>query len=241
MAAVELGLALRGMASNTLTASLWHYAASIGAFCPAMAVLGAKRPQDRGWQWVVLSLWIILLAPAGHALAASTGTRLELSGLWRLMIAALMIMELLNYLPTRHALSALCAVSGQAMLLSPFLWGSQSDPKSRSLALVCLLAAACMALMRAPISQVPTKEGISMTSPLDAFNQRWRLFRDGWGAFWGLRILQRINQTAELSGWPVRLQWSTGFQAVDDRPLDDATVLHIKQMLDSLLRRFERP
>ena len=34
---------------------------------------------------------------------------------------------------------------------------------------------------------------------LAPFDERWLTFRDGWGAFWGLRVLNRINETAELS------------------------------------------
>jgi hypothetical protein len=57
-----------------------------------------------------------------------------------------------------------------------------------------------------------------------------------------LRILQRINETAELSGWPVRLSWR-GFARIDGdaaADVDPPTTLHIQQTMDSLLRRFER-
>jgi hypothetical protein len=83
--------------------------------------------------------------------------------------------------------------------------------------------------------------------PLRAVDRRWIRFRDGWGAFWGLRILQRVNQTAALSGWPVRLEWVRGFVPASGQSAEEvasATVKppvdHIEQTLDSLLRRFER-
>jgi hypothetical protein len=81
-------------------------------------------------------------------------------------------------------------------------------------------------------------------SPLLQTN-RWLAFRNAWGAFWALRVLQRVNQTAELSDWPIRLQWS-GFVRVNEAPdaasnisLDAPTTAALNQSLDALLRRFE--
>jgi hypothetical protein len=84
------------------------------------------------------------------------------------------------------------------------------------------------------------------SSPLAVQNRRWTAFRDGWGAFWGLRLLQRVNQTAELSRWPVRLDWwnglvvSNGDEAEGVIAVDKQTIEQIEQAFDSLLRRFER-
>ncbi len=50
-----------------LSASHVRYLAAVATFCPLMAVLGAKRPQDRPWQFVVLSLWIVLALPGLQA------------------------------------------------------------------------------------------------------------------------------------------------------------------------------
>ena len=74
---------------------------------------------------------------------------------------------------------------------------------------------------------------------------RWLNFRNNWGAFWALRILNRINETAKLSHWPIQLTWS-GFVPTEPADLtaiatlDDPTRAHITQTLDTLLRRFER-
>ncbi|MCC6493417.1 MAG: hypothetical protein IT424_10380 [Pirellulales bacterium] len=281
LAAGDAWLAWRGRGVSSLAASLSRYLTAVGTFCPLMAVLGAKRPQDRGWQWVVASLWIVLLAPAGQALAAPSGLRLELFAAWKLMLAALVCMTLLNYLPTRFALAALLFAGGQAALLAPFLVNAADGQQWRLGGLVAIAASAlaAAALYRqashraAPAASPPAfslSDGPSPAarrrtaianrrspapvtpaaapSPLDSINQRWRSFRDAWGAFWGLRIMQRINQTAELSSWPVRLHWGNGFEppssSNDSRPapeIDAAVVAHIEQTFDSLLRRFERP
>src|SRR5262245_21972391 len=39
------------------------FAAAALTLCPAVAVLGAKRPQDRAWHWIVLSLWVVVCVP----------------------------------------------------------------------------------------------------------------------------------------------------------------------------------
>lgn len=231
VAAVEAMLARQPELSGTLAASLWRYAAAVGAFCPLVAVLGAKRPQDRGWQWVVLSLWAVLLVPAGQALAAPTGNRLELFAAWRLVLWGLAAMGLLNYLPTRHAVAACLAACGQVGLLAPQLLGVSGDDEAkwRLGGVAALLLAWALVGLRRPKSSPATTD-------LEGFNARWLNFRNAWGAFWALRVLQRANQTAEAANWPVRLEW-TGFTPA---PLDAATANHIDQTLDSLLWRFER-
>jgi hypothetical protein len=234
-------------ALSPLTVSLGRYAAAVGAFCTLMAVLGAKRPQDRGWQWVVLSLWIIMLVPAMQAVAARSGQQLELFGAWRLLIWGLVAMGLLNFLPTRFALPAIIASVGQTLLLSPYLLEGTHVERWRALGPVGLFVAALTALLMARMRRPADGGNDERVDPLRTFNDRWLRFRDGWGAFWGLRILQRVNQTAELSEWPVRLEWSRGFVGAaseDAAPfiatLDEQTIAHIEQTLDSLLRRFER-
>jgi hypothetical protein len=73
--------------------------------------------------------------------------------------------------------------------------------------------------------------------------ERWLAFRNGWGAFWALRVMHRINETAEASQWPVRLTWG-GFASADEHrdatTLDDRVTTQIEQTMDSLLWRFER-
>jgi hypothetical protein len=246
IATVEAGIAWSAREIDPLTASLARYSAAMGTFCPVMAVLGAKRPQDRGWQWVVLSLWIVLLVPAAQALAAPSGYRLELFSAWRLLLWSLTALGLLNYLPTRIAFSAALFALAQLGLLAEFLFDVQEDHGERRIGALSLLL---LAIAAAFFAHRKVRRQTKHPSPdTDSLSRRWFVFRDGWGAFWGLRVLQRINQTAELSHWPVRLHWWTGFEPYvegDDavntaQCLNQQTAAHIQQTLDSLLRRFER-
>ncbi|MBA4104744.1 MAG: hypothetical protein C0485_03220 [Pirellula sp.] len=235
IAAVEAMLAYSQLDATTLRASLWRYSAAVGTFCPLTAVLGAKRPQDRGWQWVVASLWLVLLVPVAQAIASPGGTQLELFGAWRWLLWGFIAMGLLNYLPTRFALSALLVAAGQIILLgAPTGIAQELSPTTRIAAALTLFLAACglatLRRFRAPPSTLPQ-------------TTRWLAFRDAWGVFWALRILQRVNQTAELSGWPVRLQWN-GLVSTDE-PAAPTTLAPqveavVNQSLDTLLRRFER-
>src|SRR4051794_207498 len=45
------------------SAAALRFIAATSTFCPLMALLGAKRPQDRGWQFIVFSLWVVLALP----------------------------------------------------------------------------------------------------------------------------------------------------------------------------------
>lgn len=237
IAAVEAFLAYHSVAPASLAASLWRYAAAVGTFCPLTAVLGAKRPQDRGWQWVVASLWLVLLVPVAQAVASPSGTQLELVAAWRWLLWGFVAMGLLNYLPTRHALPALLVAAGQVILLSgPADIAQNLSPPARTAIAATLFLAACglatLPKFRPPPTALPQ-------------TNRWLTFRNAWGAFWALRVLQRVNQTAELSDWPIRLQWS-GFVRVNEAPdaasnisLDAPTTAALNQSLDALLRRFE--
>jgi hypothetical protein len=240
---VEAGLAWRQAPPDELPAALWRYAAAVSTCCPLMAVLGAKRPQDRGWQWVVVALWATLLVPAIQALAASSAERLELFIVWRGLLLALVGMGLLNYLPTAFALPALLWAAGQGLLLAPYLFAEAGGAPWRHAGLIGLLSALLAAHRAGESHDRPAVD--PGASRLEEINRRWRAFRDGWGAFWALRVLQRINQTAELSRWPLRLEWS-GFVRTEDAPPAPATAIdptlasQIAQALDSVLRRFER-
>jgi hypothetical protein len=212
-----------------------------------MAVLGAKRPQDRGWQWVVFSLWIVLLVPALQAVAARSSGSVELFAAWQFLLAALISMGLLNYLPTRYALAAMLLAAGQLVLLRPYLLAVADEQSWRTCGVALLGAATAATWFTARRAGVPSLV-VQESSAMQRVNERWFHFRDRWGAFWGLRILQRVNQTAELGAWPVRLEWGRGFvpaagptqEGVVAGAVGDHTLVHMHQTLDSLLRRFDR-
>jgi hypothetical protein len=125
----------------------WFLVAVTSTFCPTMSLLGAKRPQHRAWQWIVLSLWIVAAMPAIQALIAHEGEPMELHPLWKWFYLLLVVIGCANYLPTRFCAAALLMTAGQSALFGNFLPGPQSVYAG-------LLVAACVycapARLRAP-------------------------------------------------------------------------------------------
>ena len=221
--------------------SAFRFAIAATTLCPLMAVLGAKRPQNRGWQWVVLTLWIVLLWPAVQAVLLPSGRHLELFVAWKLFLWGQISIGLLNYLPTRHWLAAVLVAAGQAALLREHLWldGILTQEGAWPLGTGCLLAAALMLFWNNTHNRDSKSRRGKMNFPnaLQQFEDRWQNFRNAYGAFWALRILGRVNQTAELRDWPLRLHWS-GFETLEDQHPTEEQLAELDQTLSTLLRRF---
>ena len=214
---------------DELTRSVVRFTMAAVTLCPLMAVLGAKRPQDRGWQWVVAALWLIVVWPALQALAHPAGPALEISAPWKLFVASLIAMGPLNYLLTNYWLASMFVAGGQLVLFSRFLGIHEPDTWFPAAA-VCLIVAAALVWRTHRIAPATGDLLREQTA-------RWLWFRDAFGAFWALRIMQRVNETAALRNWPVRLAWS-GFERVSDQPLIEEHATEARQSLDTLLRRF---
>jgi len=217
-----------------------RFAAAAGTFCPLMAVLGAKRPQNRGWQWVVLTLWIVVVWPAAQAVLIPTGLRLELSVVWKLFLVGLVWVGLLNYLPTRNWLAAFFVAGGQLVLLDSYLWRwSLVDRRwVPAIGLGCFLVAATLVWVRQHRKR--KKDDPLAWRRFTEFDQHWLDFRDAYGALWALRILARVNQAAEVQDWPMRLGWS-GFTLLrmEDISIPSAEQLgKLQTTMATLLRRF---
>jgi hypothetical protein len=202
-----------------------RYLAAVATICPAMALLGAKRPQDRGWQFVVASLWVVLALPAAQAWVNRPAAPLELHFAWRWFLLILVAVGLFNILPTRYWPSALLAGIGQAMLLSAhlpiLLPGIPADHRTGAVLWCCAVALWGWDLPRRRKVQ----------QPLDRL---WLDFRDLVGALWALRVRERINAAAVQYGWRLRLGWK-GW--IIERPPPPS----FQRSLQMLLRRFVSP
>ncbi len=120
VATVELLATFAGSRIESSLESL-RYAAAMLTFCPMMALLGAKRPQNRAWQWIVLSLWFILLIPAVQWSLYRPGNVMHVNTVWKLFLLTQIVIGLVNYLPTRYWSSAILATAGQVLLVSKHL------------------------------------------------------------------------------------------------------------------------
>jgi hypothetical protein len=220
--ASQVGLGLARPASDTIAAV--RFASAMSTFCPLMALLGAKRPQDRAWQWIVLSLWVILSLPGFEWLLFGGPTEIHAARAWFLSI--LVGIGVSNGLATRQWLGSVLYGGGQAALLAPFLVETRLSGEASGLLGLGLLSASWLLLAL----DWPRR---GAAGPLDRV---WLDFRDSFGVVWGLRVAERVNATARLADWPLHLSWR-GF-----RPRDPGQPLEIPpaavDSLRTLLRRF---
>jgi hypothetical protein len=210
--------------------SVWRYAAAVGTFCPMMALLGAKRPQDRGWQFIVATLWLVLLLPAAQSFVFAPASRLELHGAWRAFLMLQIAVGLTNYLATRYALSAVLFAVGQVLLLHaqlPIAWPA-GESSAVAAAIVSLVAATATAGARAA----------GATRGATWSDRVWLDFRDAFGAVWALRVMERINQAARQSRRSDVLGWHGFRDGWDPLAERDATQESLAMTIRMLLRRF---
>lgn len=227
-----LALALAAFAPADAAGDPWRWLAFGGAFCPLMSLLGAKRPQDRAWHFIVASLWMIQILPALEVLWLRPGQPLAIIDARAWLIVALIGVNLLVYLPTRHWLGALAVAAAQAILFwnyFPWISGDFQPWQSPAAGALCLTAVGWGAR--------PSPRSLTSGN----FDRLWLDFRDSFGALWAARVLERVNASALMYDWPVRLGWS-GFH--DAREMGAAADIppeltaEVRQNLVNLLRRF---
>jgi hypothetical protein len=246
-AVLSLGLtecALAWAPSSAAWTSHARFMAAAATLCPMMAVLGARRPQDRAWQLIVASMVLVVVWPAAQALLFRPERALTLHPAWRGFVTILWLLGLVNGLPTRHAIATLLAAAGQACLLSgasPVLIGGQmlsgwlGEWPGDSARVLLGLALCTMAVGLWAWRLCPDR------SLYSAVDRAWLDFRDLYGAVWSLRIAERFNAAAALQGWPGRLGWRGMHGPVEPDP-NEGTVHRpsaaSRQALVGLLRRF---
>lgn len=212
------------------TARSTRYVALCMTGCAGVAVLGARRPGVTPWNFVVIGLLAVLLAPLAESLVA--GKELVLEGPRLFFLSATLVVGILNYLPTRLGPAALLLgvpLALEGALLAGSVSGSQRFEAYRPLALLLLSAAPWAAFER--LRHRP--------APLTQFDLLWLDFRDRFGLVWSQRLRDQFNHSAQHAGWPVILRWR-GLRLTDHLPapnVQDEMVV----VLRALLKRFGTP
>ena len=212
---------------------LW-YAAAVIALCPAIAVLGSRRPGTRVWTWFILIPMLFALGWPVITLwiqgSDVRGLQLESPQLAGYLLV--LVMGAGNYFGTRHTLSGLLYVAANTLLVlssSAACPGWLSDRWwSR------LLATGCMALA-VLIAGWSTSRA---ATGLNRFDRLWLDFFNLFGVVWGRRIQDRVNFVAHKEGWPARLELHG---VVWDSGSDPDTEARIEHTFRWLLRRFVDP
>ncbi len=213
--AALVGAEMVGMFGNVSQASLaaMRYLGAVMTLAPAVAVLGAKRPQHRAWQWIVLTLVVVLALPAGETLLFHPNAALLPHAAQSAFIFVLILIGFGNYAPTRNALPAIFAAIGQASLFAPFIpWLPANEAASHPcVGLTFLTVAVAIALINSTAFR-----------RADGWNGAWLDFRDAYGVVWSLRVAERFNRASITHGSSVQLTWrgivvhSTGDDSHDD-------------------------
>lgn len=171
-----------------------NYLAGLTTLAPFVSLLGAKRPQDRAWQLIVASL-LALLAVQDLRIWSLDDTRLPLPhAAWCWLVAGLVAMQLLNYLPTRYAPAACLACWAQICSLGPCFRLLPADVRPPWLALPLFSAAVILVIC---LSRCPRGSRDSL----------WIDFRNLYGVLWTIRVAERVNAIAAEKDLDVRLTW----------------------------------
>ena len=198
--------------------------------CPIVALLGAKRPQQLAWNFVVLGFWIMMSLPAVENYLLHRGQPLVLGDArgWFLWIAILL--GPINFLPTRYWLATLLIATGQTLALADILPVLRRTDVSQHELIG--LGLATLGLIAARLVPRRKERG---------YDRLWLDFRDSFGLLWSLRVQERINELARANGWPLTLGWR-GFQssgaATNVHSLDPHIEPILRTSLRGLLRRF---
>lgn len=223
------------------TAAHIHYLAAVSTLAPFVALLGAKRPQNRAWQWIVAALLLLLALHSLKAIVIDRGAPPEPHLAWRWFLAILLLAELMNYSPTKNAAPAALVFAGQVCLLADYLplriWSFELGP---FWGLFLLAGGILLAAVR------PKRRTALLATPAEALGENeaaldcvWLDFRDAYGALWALRVADRMSTMARQQGWRIRLGWR-GFRPLGGTAseIDPGSQQAARRAFRAILSRF---
>jgi hypothetical protein len=183
------------------------------AVCPAMSLLGAKRPQHGVWQLIVAALAVVITMPALSAWLVRPGSLPDMHLLGRGFLVVLAAVGWMNFLATRSGLAATLITAGQLAVMRPFLPGVTTDTALPQDGIDCvaagLIAAGALLAWGADALRIPgTSNTRQRPGTLAAVIDRpFLALRETLGAAWTLRIAERFDTVAAARGWPCRLSF----------------------------------
>lgn len=245
-AIVAVGIVAAGRSLSATEPELlkpWEFVLGCLVLGPVIAVMGSKRPQHLGWNFIVLSLWGVAALPALETYFINPDQRLFV-GPWRgMMLWVLIALTLVNYLPTRFGWCALLLTIGEILLFAeylPFLkaWQANWPMDSVAVGSLLVLLVPWLAMLQWLWSRA--------NKPVAGMNALWLRFRDAFGLLWGLRFVERVNEVADQTKMPLWLSWSgfrnreTGMLLSEEdwRALSPAVASALRHAMHGMLRRF---
>ncbi len=225
--ALEAGAQASGRVLEPSAAAAARLVVVALSLCPAMSLLGAKRPQHGVWQLIVATLAVVLVLPAASALLVRPGSFPDVHLLERCFMPLLVAVGWMNFIGTGQGAAATLIAAGQYLLLRGYLpgWETETSFTNASAAKLdtcaaLLICAGCgLAAMRAVLARgaAARSRGAGSASGLAAeIDPPFLALRDTLGAAWALRIAERFDTVAAARGWPCRLRFG-GLEAAAGR------------------------
>ncbi len=213
-----------------------QFSAHAFVFCPFMSLLGARRPQNKMWEFIVFSLWLVLILPALETVLLSPGRQADTQGIRAWFMLILIFVSALNVILSRFWISGILVGLAQYLLVNPNLpeWAHLNE-RFAGQAMEAGLAMAILAFLVAFLIPKPNRKSLRDEDRV------WLDYRDMFGGMWALRIKERINTSATMYDWDLRLTWR-GFVTADGSQLPDQLPAKIEKILHnhfySLMRKF---
>ena len=240
--AFEMVARSAGGLADPATAAAARLAVVSLSLCPAMSLLGAKRPQHGVWQFIVATLAFVLVLPAVSARLVRPGSLPDIHLIERGFMPVLVFVGWLNFAGTRRAVAATCVAIGQVLLMRGFLPGASIEMTTAGgldvLAAGLFACGAAVAATQAVMAghRDGRATAAAARSPLAAaVDPPFLALRETLGAAWALRLAEGFDALASKRGWPCRL----GFGGMEEDVADDvAWHRDALQAFRSLARRF---
>jgi hypothetical protein len=235
--AAEVACRAGGWLADPAAQSAARLAVAAVAVCPAMSLLGAKRPQHGVWQLIVATLGFVLAMPALSAALVRPGSLPHLHMLERCFLPVLVGVGWLNFIATRRGLAASLVAAGQLGLIWQFLPGASPErPPPALFDAACSVAIAAGAVLAVGQS-IRGRARRGAAGLAAAVDPAFLAVRETLGAAWTLRICERFNSIAATRDWPCRLRFAGTEGNLTAGPWERDAVRCIR----SILRRFVSP
>jgi hypothetical protein len=207
-AALALGIIAAGLAAMEPSPGTWTWLGyvrlcSTGLLtAPIVSVLGARRPGDKAWNLIVMSLLVVFTLPVlvqwllGRSIEVG---RVGMDGPSATFFLVIVAVGIVNYAVTRFGIGCVFCTFGLVLQISAIGPWDTGDAVARG---VYFAGAGIMASAGGWIAY--------LSSPRDdprELTRRWERLRDGWGLLWSARVRERWHASARHYGWPIRLNW----------------------------------
>ncbi|MCS7014538.1 MAG: hypothetical protein NZM42_00290 [Gemmatales bacterium] len=218
--AANLLIAVSGMGGNRTFP--WRYLGLVAGSCVPISILGARYPGASAWDFVVASFVAMAMLPVLEQPWHSPEWRLD--GVWSLLLAIILAVGWLNYLPTRLAwvvtglawtgywqLALIGTKTAREALTGWADWCSTAGLWWAAVSGAVVTRQRRIEICNDGAPRLGISTSGSTCTDWGILQQLWREIRDGWGLVWAWRVREMLLNAARHAHLPGELTWS-GFR-----------------------------